>query len=82
MEVKDVKRSLGKTVAHTPSGVAYRFTAYIFRQEKGRYLHQAELQDLSALRSVRICRLEDVAAVAEEEADEQKNRPEEAAYQE
>ncbi len=70
MEVAQVKKHLGKTVRHRPSGDLYRLAAYTFRwgrmdrfsSQEG-FLHQAELQSLRAGRSVLVCRLSDVEAI-------------------
>lgn len=60
MEPHEVKRCLNKTVI-APDGIRYKFTGATIRLNKaGEYWYQAELQDLSALHSIRICRLEDV----------------------
>lgn len=59
MTQKEVKAALGKRV-RLRDGTEGRFTAYILRVQDGKVLHQAELQDLNAWHSVRICRLEDV----------------------
>lgn len=57
----EVKSHINKVVIHHPSGVRYRLTAYIYRQDaRGKPLYQAELQDLTALRSVRVCKLSDI----------------------
>lgn len=65
MEIKAVKNSLGRIVLHKPSGIRYRFTAYIFRRHKTGFLYQAELEDLTAPRSVRVCKLEDIEILEE-----------------
>lgn len=63
MEVQDIKRTLNKVV-RLPDGSRYRFTGATIRMnDTGEYWYQAELQDLTALRSVRICRLEEVEVV-------------------
>lgn len=61
MEPHEIKRHLNKTVT-VPDGIRYKLTgATIQLNEKtGEYWYQAELQDLSALHSIRICKLEDV----------------------
>ena len=60
MGPKEVVANLGKRV-RLPDGFEGRFTgAAIRKDESGNVFYQAELQDLTALRSVRICRLEDV----------------------
>lgn len=60
MEPHQVRRCLNKTVT-APDGIRYRLTGATIRlNEMGEYWYQAELQDLTALRSVRICRLEDI----------------------
>ena len=65
MEPHEVKRYLNKAVAAS-DGIRYKFTgATIRRDGGGAYWYQAELQDLRAERSVRICRLEDVAVLEE-----------------
>lgn len=59
MQPKEVKAWINRRVRYL--GVEYRFTAYIYRQDKnGNPVYQAELEDLKAARSVRICQLEDV----------------------
>ncbi len=63
MEVQNVKRALNKTV-RLPDGSKYKFTGATIRlNDMGEYRYQAELQDLAALRSVRICKLEDIEIV-------------------
>lgn len=65
MEVQEIKRYLNKTVT-APEGIRYKLTGATIRlNEMGEYWYQAELQDLSALRSVRICRLEDIEIAKE-----------------
>lgn len=60
MEPHEVKWYLNKTVA-APDGIRYKLTGATIRlNEAGEYWYQAELQDLSALHSIRICKLEDV----------------------
>lgn len=59
MKPQDVKAALGKRV-RLPDGTVGRFTAYILRAGENGLLYQAEVQDLTALRSVRICRLEEI----------------------
>lgn len=62
MTSKEVKAALGKRVRLT-DGSEGRFTAYILRAGNGKLLYQAEVQDLTALRSVRICKLDDLEVV-------------------
>lgn len=62
MKPRDVKAALGKRV-RLPDGTEGRFTAYILRAGESGPLYQAEVQDLTALRSVRICRLKEVEAI-------------------
>ena len=51
-----------------PAGYEGRFTgATIRKDESGRVFYQAELQDLATLRSVRICKLEDISPVERKE---------------
>lgn len=65
MEPHEVKRYLNKIVT-APDGIKYKFTGAAIRlNEAGEYWYQAELQDLAALRSVRICRLEDIEIAKE-----------------
>ncbi len=65
MEPHEIKRHLNKTVA-APDGVRYKLTGATIRLDEstGEYWYQAELQDLTALRSVRICKLSDVEVAA------------------
>lgn len=64
MGPREVIANLNKRV-RLPDGYEGRFTgATIRKDESGRVFYQAELQDLTALRSVRICRLEDVEVVS------------------
>lgn len=63
MGPKEVISNLNNRV-RLPDGYEGRFTGATIRKDKsGRVFYQAELQDLSALRSVRICKLEDVEVV-------------------
>lgn len=63
MSPTQVIANLGKSVC-LPDGSIYRFTGATIRKDKsGRVFYQAELQDLTALRSVKICKLEDVEVV-------------------
>lgn len=64
MEPHEIKRHLNKTVAAS-DGIRYKLTGATIRlnENTGEYWYQAELQDLTALHSVRICRLEDVEVV-------------------
>lgn len=62
MKPQDVKAALGKR-ARLPDGTVGRFTAYILRAGEKGLIYQAELQDLTSKRSVRICRLEEVETV-------------------
>lgn len=65
MEPREIKRHLNKMVV-LPDGVKYKFTGATIRlNELGEYCYQAEVQDLTALRSVRICRLEDIEIAKE-----------------
>lgn len=65
MEVQEIKRYLNKAVT-APDGIRYKFTGATIRlNEAGEYWYQAELQDLSALRSIRICKLEDIEIAKE-----------------
>ena len=51
-----------------PDGSEGRFTgATIRKRDSGEVFYQAELQDLAALRSVRICKLEDISPVERKE---------------
>lgn len=64
MGPKEVIANLNRRV-RLPDGYEGCFTeATIRKDESGRVFYQAELQDLTALRSVRICRLEDVEVVS------------------
>lgn len=63
MGPKEVIANLNRRV-RLPDGYEGCFSgATIRKDESGRVFYQAELQDLSALHSVRICRLEDVEVV-------------------
>lgn len=65
MGPKEVIANLGKRV-RLPDGSEGRFTgATIRKEESGRVFYQAEVQDLAAVRSVRICRLEDIEIAKE-----------------
>lgn len=67
MGPKEVIANLNKRV-RLPDGYEGRFTgATIRKDESGRVFYQAELQDLAALRSVRICKLEDISPVERKE---------------
>lgn len=55
--------NLGKNV-RLPDGSIYRFTGATIRKNKdGTVFYQAEVQDLAAPCSVRICRMEDLEVV-------------------
>lgn len=65
MTRQEIKQALNQVV-RLPDGSRYRLTgATIRRNDRGGYWYQAELQDLTAPRSVRICRLEDIEIVKE-----------------
>lgn len=65
MEVQEIRRALNKVV-RLPDGSRYKLTGAAIRlNEMGEYWYQAELQDLTALHSVRICRLEDIEIAKE-----------------
>ena len=67
MGPKEVIANLNRRV-RLPDGYEGRFTgATIRKDESGRVFYQAELQDLAALRSVRICKLEDISPVERKE---------------
>lgn len=64
MGPKEVIANLNRRV-RLPDGYEGRFTgATIRKRDSGEVFYQAELQDLTALRSVRICKLEDVEVVS------------------
>ena len=74
MEVQEIKRYLNKTVTAPEGsryslrgeGIRYKLTGATIRlNEMGEYWYQAELQDLTALRSVRICKLTDIEIAKE-----------------
>lgn len=63
MTPKQVKDALNKTVG-LKGGGTYRFTGATIRKSvSGKIFYQAELQDLTARHSVRICKLEDIEPV-------------------
>lgn len=67
MGPKEVIANLNQRM-RLPDGYEGRFTgATIRKDESGRVFYQAELQDLTALRSVRICKLEDISPVERKE---------------
>ena len=67
MGPKEVIANLNRRV-RLPDGYEGRFTgATIRKDESGRVFYQAELQNLTALRSVRICRLENISPVERKE---------------
>ncbi len=67
MGPKEVIANLNQRV-RLPDGYEGRFTgATIRKDESGRVFYQAELQNLTALRSVRICRLENISPVERKE---------------
>ncbi len=67
MGPREVIANLNRRV-RLPDGYEGRFTGATIRKDKsGRVFYQAELQDLSALRSVRICKLEDISPVERKE---------------
>lgn len=63
MEPKDVKSALGTHVKLKDSDSDYLFTGYILRRIKGKFIHQAELQEISCGNSVTIAKLEDVEEI-------------------
>ena len=67
MTQREIKPNLGRVVLHIPSGAKYRLTGGIIRRDEnsGDCWYQAELQDLTALRSVMICKLEDLEILKE-----------------
>lgn len=66
MNAKEIRACINRQVLHKPSGNRYRLTACVYRQDKrGKAVYQAELQDLSALHSIRICKLEDIEIVGD-----------------
>ena len=63
MGPKEVIANLNRRV-RLPDGYEGRFTgATIRNRDSCEVFYQAELQDLAALRSVRICKLEDISPV-------------------
>lgn len=65
MEVQEIKRSLNKVV-RLPDGNRYKLTGATIRlNDICEYWYQAELQDLTALHSVRICKLTDIEIAKE-----------------
>ncbi|MDE6260373.1 MAG: hypothetical protein K2M42_05855 [Oscillospiraceae bacterium] len=63
MGPREVIANLNKVV-HLPDGYKGRFTgATIRRRDSGEVFYQAELQDLTAEHSIRICKLEDVEVI-------------------
>lgn len=63
MEPKDVKSALSTHVRLKGSNADYLFTGYILRRIKGKFIHQAELQDVKSGNSVSVARLEDVEEI-------------------
>lgn len=65
MTEKEIKANLNRAVVHAQSNTQYRLTGATIRRDgiSGKYWYQAELQDLKAPRSVRICKLEDVEVI-------------------
>lgn len=67
MGPREVIANLNRRV-RLPDGYEGCFTGATIRKDKsGRVFYQAELQDLAALRSVRICKLEDISPVERKE---------------
>lgn len=65
MTEKDIKPNLNRLVVHSKSGMRYRLTGATIRlNDMGEYWYQAELQDLTALSSVRICKLCDPEVIS------------------
>lgn len=61
MTEREIRKSLNRIVTHMPSGARYRLTGATIRlNNMGEYWYQAELRDLKAEHSVRICRLEEI----------------------
>ena len=62
MDIKEVKRNLGKTVVF--GGKDYIFTACVLRRSNaGELFYQAELQDTKQNNSVLIAKLSEVGAI-------------------
>lgn len=65
MEATKIKQNLNRIVC-LPDNSKARFTGAILRRNAdGTFYYQAELQDLTAHHSVRICKLDDIS-VAED----------------
>lgn len=59
MDISQVKRCLGKKVIY--QNTEYLLTGCTIRQdENANFFYQAELQDLSAVHSVVICKLDEI----------------------
>lgn len=58
MEISRVKANLGKKVLY--NGTEYMLSGCIIRANEHGFYYQAEIQDLSAMHSIAICRLEDL----------------------
>ena len=58
MDISRVKMNLGRKVIYKNN--QYLFSGCIMRVDENGFYYQAELQDLSAMHSIAICRLEDL----------------------
>lgn len=66
MTEREIKPNLNRVVVYRPTGRKYRLTGGIIRPgAEGGCWYQGELQDLTAERSVLICRLEDIEIMKE-----------------
>lgn len=66
MEIQSIKENLNQRVKLKGHDGDYLFTGYIFRKAKDKFIHQAELQDLSCGNSITIAKLEDVEEIKNE----------------
>lgn len=61
MDISKVKRNLGRKILYNDT--EYVLSACIIRISEEGFFYQAEIQDITALRSVVICRLEDLKEI-------------------
>ncbi len=61
MDISKVKMNLGRKVIY--KNAEYLFSGCIMRVDENGFYYQAELQDLSATHSVRICKLNQISEI-------------------
>lgn len=63
MNISQVKKNLGEKVLY--KGKEYLLSGCIIRTNGQTFYYQAEIQDLTAIHSVIICKLDDIVEVSE-----------------